>query len=157
MEQKKRPVFLTVLCILSYIGLGWGMFSSLINLIASQFLSSFSPFFHKLVEYTKRPSRFPGGGKVEEMFDFIQNIIDNAFTMNLAALFLSLLALFGVLMMWRLKMAGFYLYLGAKIFIVSIPIMFLGMNGIVVFLTAINGFIAGIFIILYALNIRHLE
>ena len=89
--------------------------------------------------------------------EFIQNVIDNAFTMNLAALFLSLLALFGVLMMWKLKKAGFYLYLGAKIFIVSIPIMFLGMNGIVVFITVINGLIAGIFIILYALNIKHLE
>ena len=42
--EKKRPTFLTVICILSFVGLGWGLINDLITITFGAVLSPFFSF-----------------------------------------------------------------------------------------------------------------
>jgi len=61
-------------------------------------------------------------------------------------------SLFGAIMMWKLKKTGFYLYVAANIIAAILPMVWLGSA------FAIMGFIwPVIFIVLYAINLKHLK
>ncbi|MBN1181466.1 MAG: hypothetical protein JXB49_04205 [Bacteroidales bacterium] len=156
MEQKRRPVLLTVLCIISYIGLGWSILNGLIGLLASNFTRSLTPLFKKISDYAANTPSSSAFKSIKDIGSFLGKVIEEAFNMQLATILLSIIALIGVLLMWQLKGTGFYLYLIAKFFIVCIPIIFLGMNSITGIIAIISGFFAMIFIILYATNLKYL-
>jgi hypothetical protein len=135
-EAKKRPTFLTVLCILTFIGSGLGVLSGLIMLIAAGMSDTLStiPFLGNAVEAASV------GGT----------------TYTIISLLLSITSLYGAISMWGLKKMGFYLYLIAQILMLIIPFIFLPT------LVAMAGFIVGIiftaaFIIMYAVNLKHLS
>jgi hypothetical protein len=121
MTTTTRPTFLTVLCILSYIGCGLSIISSLMQLATT-----------------------PLAG-----------------VLNLVA---SLICLFGVIQMWKLKKMGFYLYLVGEIAPLIITFATLGFAAMFSFAGGFMALIAGLmsifpilFIILYALNLKHLN
>ncbi|MDR0802585.1 hypothetical protein [Fluviicola sp.] len=89
----KRPTFLTVLCILTFIGSGLGVLGGILGLVGSSALASFAP---------------AAGGSV------IWAII------SLAG---SALCLFGAIQMWGLKKSGFTLYLLGSLIAVAVSII----------------------------------
>ena len=88
-----RPTFLTVLCILTFVGSGLGILSGLFGLLGLSFLSSMS-------------SSLEGG-----------------MLWALIALVSSVLCLFGAIQMWGLKKIGFSLYLVGSILAIITYIM----------------------------------
>lgn len=92
-QQKGRPTFLTVLCILTFVGSGLGLLGGLFGLLGLGFLSSLS-------------------ASVEG--DMLWAVI---------ALVSSALCLFGAIQMWGLKKIGFSLYLVGSVLAIVTYIM----------------------------------
>lgn len=91
--EKKRPTFLTVLCILTFIGSGLGVLGGILGLVGSSALASFAPS--------------AGGGII----------------WALLALIASALCLFGAIQMWGLKKMGFTLYLAGSAISIIVTII----------------------------------
>lgn len=92
-QQKGRPTFLTVLCILTFVGSGLGLLGGLFGLLGLGFLSSLS-------------------ASVEG--DMLWAVI---------ALVSSALCLFGAIQMWGLKKMGFSLYLVGSVLAIVVYVM----------------------------------
>ncbi|MBN2347433.1 MAG: hypothetical protein JXJ22_01265 [Bacteroidales bacterium] len=154
-EVEKRPAFLTVLCILSFIGLGYVILTNLLFLPLTPFFSHLIPDFKELIQ-----DNFYSGPFENFVYDAInvaEKAMEFAWAISLSKMLLAALALWGVILMWQLKKNGFYLYALAKIVIITLPIIFLGYNFIAAIGVISGGFFALIFIVLYALNLKSMK
>jgi len=120
MEQASgRPTLVTVLCILSFLGSGLSALFLLLIVIGGATLAS------------KLPEAFSG------MF-----AASGGMTFLIATLVLSVASLLGAIKMWGMKKLGFFLYAGANIVGIILPLAF-GM-GFSIFGAVITlGFIGG--------------
>ena len=138
-QQNKRPAFLTVLCILTFIGSGFAIISELIVLfLPSSFMEGMQVQFADIL----------GEEKAEEM------IASFALQCKLAPyqLILSILSLAGAILMFQLKRMGFYLYTLAQVLLVVLPGLIGGQWSIVG-----AAFWSVLFIVLYAVNWKSLK
>jgi hypothetical protein len=146
-QVKKRPEFLTVICILSFIGIGFAIMSSVYSIITLEFTIStlrsnpaVSMFGMDLVDYIPR---LETNGKIVYMITVLANFA----------------CMVGVIMMWKLKRIGFYLYSFFEIFPVILSTVLLGnLGGIFGQLGLVFAFIFPVaFIIMYAVNLKHMN
>ncbi|MCD6564567.1 MAG: hypothetical protein J7K53_01350 [Bacteroidales bacterium] len=132
-EQKPlevgRPTFLTVLCILTFIGSGLSALVLLIGLVAAGAASSVL-------------SSIPGMGDISGLGSGYFIVV----------LVLALASLYGAIMMWQLKKMGFYLYSVANVIALFIPIIMAAGKFSIFGLV-----ITALFITLYGLNLKYLK
>ncbi len=151
-----RGTFLTVICILTFIGSGWGLLgaisgymsadstgaitSGVIQNAQDQMSQQDTPAFFKDLFNSVADDLTPGKIRKSSLI----NIISNLFT------------LFGGVMMWKLKKQGFYLYVTGIVILIACPLMVMGkFLGI---LSAIgSGFFGVVFIIMYAVNLKEMN
>ena len=150
-EKPVRPTFLTVLCILTFIGSGWGLINNLFQLVM------FTP--ERLVAQIQQITNMAGAEAQPSWFSSIMSsslevlqttIMHGKAIYSLAAL-CAVISLIGAFMMYKLKRNGFYLYAIAQIGQYS------GWNNVVLISMAMSGFLALVFIILYGLNYSKLK
>jgi hypothetical protein len=156
---EERPTFLTVLCILSFVGLGLKILNSFSGMIFGLFTSRFEPIIRENISQNIHYSDIPVGIRsiIIDSLDIAYKAMERATPMSLVTLVLAVAALFGVIMMWKLRKEGFYLYTGSKIFILMVPLLFLGLNFITLVGVCCASFFAILFIILYAVNMKHMK
>ena len=128
-QEEGRPTFLTVLCILTFIGSGLSTLAYLILLVAAGAASGFL-------------SSIPGMGDIGGLGSGYFLII----------LVLALASLYGAIMMWKLKKMGFYLYSGANVIAFIVPLVMASAD-----FSYFGLIITVLFIILYGLNLKHLK
>ena len=92
-QTPARPTFLTVLCILTFVGSGFGVLGGIFALLGSSFLASFAP---------------GAGGSI---------------IWAVLSLIASGLCLFGAIQMWSLKKIGYFLYLGGSLIAIVVTII----------------------------------
>jgi len=102
----KRPVILTILCILTFIGSG----SSTVSFL--MIFSSYNEVLPLMEEFT---ASFPA----------LKPFITAPRSFFLAGFLLYLFSLIGASLMWRLNKAGFHFYTGAQIMIAFLPVFFI--------------------------------
>ncbi len=148
----KRPTFLTVLCILSFIGVAFALIGGIMNYFTYSALASTGDMF--------------GGLKTEagEDMNNAMNAMAGALGMDygkmaMVAMIQALLnipILIGVLIMWKQKKTGFWVY---SVFEIIQPILPLVMGlGLVGGIMATVGLIFSIlFVILYGVNLKHMK
>jgi len=107
----QRPTFLTVLCILTFIGSGLGVLFSLLGVLGVGATGSF------LSSYT--------GTTVSASSGMLKPIL---------ILLFSAASIYGALMMWNLKRIGFYIYVAAQILIVAFGFTWVGLFFSVLFI-----------------------
>lgn len=102
MNDDKRPTFLTVLCILTFIGSGFGILSGLISFTGLNDIE-------EAMNNARAQAADPVSQTILEEIDVagMQKIQTWA---NILGLLASVLCLAGALIMWRLKKFGFILY-----------------------------------------------
>ena len=157
--SKERPAFLTVLCIISYVGLGMKILNSISGAIFGLYASYFETFIRDFVNQNIVFNEIPENVRyfIIDSLRIFYKAMEHATSMSLLTLVLSVAALFGVIMMWQLKKAGFYLYTGSKVFTILVPVIFLGFNLFTVIAVTSAGSFALIFIVLYAVNLKHMN
>ncbi len=91
----QRPTFLTVLCILTFIGSG--LFGILLNLFAIFGIGALNSFM----------SSYGGTG------------VETSILNSVLILVFSAASIYGAILMWQLKKMGFYIYVAAQVLIVA--------------------------------------
>lgn len=138
----KRPVFLTVLCILTFIGVGLTILSQAASYIAFQSLTDAAGTLEEL-------------GSSPEI-EAAKNALRYVYVFLAVGIGGSLLCLLGAIMMWKLKRLGYYIYIAGQVIpvVISFALQAVAVN----VLTIISSvFLPVLFIVLYGVNFRHLK
>lgn len=164
----QRPTFLTVLCILSFIGCGLGIFSGISGYFSNKALANlgggmqdeWKAAMDEAMESAADEEGLGDAGRelAGALGDAMGGLTDfNAMAnSSLVVGLLTIVTLIGVVMMWKLKKTGFYVYTAGQIASVAAPFVMVGglAGGLMATLGAIFPII---FIILYALNLKHMH
>ena len=170
-EPAKRPSFLTWLCILSFIGSGWAIVSSVYTYTSvDKYANIFSGNAKLKTDTTtlkgdtinldsSETHRKNRGGLSEKVKVSFSRILekDNIRKLAIGNLIASLLTLAGAILMWNLKREGFYIYIFGVIVSLVIPFILFGNDLIAVGATSFNNFFGLVFIALYALNLKSMR
>ena len=160
MEQINRPTFLTILCILTFVGSGMGVFSAISNYTNAEMAAGVTEEAMDTVlddmedrAETEKEAALIGSflGSVTEGLT-----TENIRSMGIASGIASVLTLIGAVLMWGLNRKGFWLYLiGTSVAIIAPMIIYEGLLGIM----AGGGmaFIGVIFCVLYGINLKHMN
>lgn len=157
-EQKQRPTFLTVLCILSFIGLGLSILSNLWGLLFSKGMKAVSGmaeegFSEAMTEIESEAPEM--GGFMDSMFGGAMKAMEHYTLLTSVTLICSIIALVGVIMMWQLKKTGFYLFTGAKVIVILLPLILIG--GLVGGMSLFGAIFPIAFIVMYAVNLKAMK
>ena len=118
-KQMKRPTFLTVLCILTFIGSGWGILSELFSLITAGMMNQsvqmeqYSQAMDQLADSGVSSSFL--SGLLSSSQEVIQASMMYRTQIAVCGLILSVISLIGAVLMFRLKRIGFYFYTAAQV------------------------------------------
>ena len=157
-SQAVRSTFLTVLCVLTFIGSGWGIIGSVRSYAGADTISSVANGAmqnaeDKMDEQGKTPNF------VKQLFSSVAVGLtaDNIRKSAIFKLISCLLTLSGAIVMWNLKKAGFYLYIAGTALLAIAPILVMG-SGIAGLVQAgSSGFFGVVFIALYAVNLKDMK
>ena len=108
-EKPVRPTFLTVLCILTFIGSGWGLINNLFQ------LAMFTP--ERLVVQIQQITNMAGAEAqpswvssiMSSSLEVLQTTIMHGKAIYSLAALCAVISLIGAFMMYKLKRNGFYL------------------------------------------------
>ena len=152
----KRPVFLTVLCILTFVSCGITLLTSIYGIAVSS----------NTDELFKMAGSMPQSGN--KMFDGIANVAAEYSKWTTISYYLAfgncVLCFAGSLLMWKLRKPGFFIYTFGQIlpfislfglYTVVKDVPFLG---VVTILSGIFGALFSIaFVIMYGVNLKHMR
>ena len=136
-RKVKRPTLLSVLCILTFIGSGTNLFSSLLIFIFYPAFKTIAPEILKMFNITSG----------------LETILNVKPVFFLVSAIIYMVALFGAYNMWNLKKRGFHFYTIAQIMIIILLMFFLKLPGP----SIPDVIMSGIFITLYSINLKHMS
>ena len=150
---RKRPTFITVLAILSWVYVALGVLSALVN--------SFSSEEKKIEQIDQAIAVYEDTDEMplrDEFIELAEASKENLRITNLGNLIFLLIEGIAVFMMFNLKRNGFWLYTIAQIGMVSLAIMVMPWPNIISTLSiAFTLFLVLLFEILYAVNLKHMK
>ena len=150
---RKRPAFITVLAILSWIYVAIGVLGALVN--------SFSSEEKQMQQIDEAIAIYDNMDEMPFLDDSVAVLEasrDNLRITNLGNLIFLLIEGIAVFMMFNLKRNGFWLYTLAQIGLVSLLIMVMPWPNIISTLTVVFSlFLVLLFEILYAVNLKHMK
>ena len=155
-----RPAFITVLCILTFIGSGWGVISESIKYFtANSQAAVISKVKEKANSDLQRNNDSDEGSQLaKKMVNSLNTSPENIKKGALSNTAAAILCLAGAFLMRNLKKIGFYLYVaGILVGIISPFVIFGGSNLISIISSEVIGFIGLIFVILYGVNLRYMK
>ncbi len=155
-----RPTFLMVLCILTFLGSGYAIFSGITGYLTADATAGLTQAAMQDAQDQIASSDDAGSKMAEKMLSGIsdvlkpENLKKNAMFTAIAAIF----TLAGAILMFQLKKAGFWLYVVGTIISIVAPFVIFGAGNLfslgMAFITALIGIL---FVILYALNLKYLK
>lgn len=156
-EEPKRPTFLKVLCILSFISIGMSGIVSLFTTLGGPdseetVLENRAQLFESTAEM-----RATGMNDVADIFEQLQrmneSLNDHFYAVSLVSILVLIIGFVGVLFMWQGKRIGFHLYILYSLFSIGNLYLFVSPADIPTFAVIWNLLISGIFILMYSRNL----
>lgn len=139
-EPTKRPVFLSILCVLSFIGNGFMIILGFFGLMGTRNPEAIEEAIDEAIATSPM---------LEESLERTPGLIENLPSIFSIYLVAAVLCLFGAILMWRLKRAGFFVFAGGKVIKIA---------GVGLILSTINAwFFPLLMIVLYGLNLKHMK
>lgn len=155
-----RPAFLLVLCILTFIGSGWGFLDNLYGLFEEAHISSSIEMEYSSFEVNES-DQAQGAGL---MADYLKSVMSTLHAtdvhfqkIHVMNLVLNLISLLGAILMFQLRRFGFYLYTAAQLLLPFVIPYFAGFNFYVLTMMLVLGIFSVLFIILYAVNLKYMR
>lgn len=133
----KRPTFLTVLCILSFISGGLGSLSALITPIFSDIM----------IEFLKNSPNYD-----ETLMEETIMLLRAGWGYYLITFVFAMCSLVGVFFMWKLKKIGFHFYALSNLGLLFAPMLMFDMA-----ISWAGIFLTASFILLYAVNLKFMK
>lgn len=160
-----RNTFITVLCILTFIGSGWGIVSGLFNIYTASKMGDSIEEVSEGMEDAIDDIQ-DNDGLSDSQKDFFESIFtgisesvtpENVRNAALVSILSCLLTIAGALLMWNLNKKGFYLYVAGIVLIIAGTLFVFGGSLMGVFYALSAGFWGVVFIILYGVNLKHMN
>ncbi|MCY1634270.1 hypothetical protein [Marinifilum sp. D737] len=154
-NPKQRPGLLTALCILTFIGSGFGVLNNIMGMIMSPIKNFFDPDFFEMAleEVQEEPAR----KFIEQALEIGQRALENIFEISLTQFILYAASLTGAILMFQLKKAGFYIYTIAQVLLLFVPAIFVGFNLFINIGILFSSVFTILFIALYAINLKKMN
>lgn len=164
-QKPLRPTFLTVLCILTFIGSGWSIISNISGYlnadVSSSFVQETLDSTKKEVDQELKESDSKAGAELaDKMLSGVSEVMNpkNIKKNALYSLLASALTLIGAVLMFRLNKTGFWVYVAGTVVGVAAPMMIFGSSNLISLgILAFSGFIGILFVVLYSLNLKYME
>lgn len=158
----KRPTFLTVLCIITFVVSGYNLVMAIVGIFSNK---SFDPAqwqdisnqMGDAMSGTDASSQEMTARLMDALSHTMQAGIENAVTLGLTAIAASALSILGAYLMLRLKQIGYYTYVLAKVIGVLIPLIIFGVNMVTIMMYGFIALIGVLFIILYGINRKYMS
>jgi len=157
-KTKARTTFLTVICILTFIGSGWGIVDAVIDYVSADVVSA--------TVNTAMDAAQEQLDNEEDVPSFVSSLFGNL-TEGLSAenirklgvmeLVSNVLTLIGGIMMWNLRKNGFWCYVTGIAVLVIAPMMIFDKSIIGIVAAGATGFFGVVFIVLYGVNLKHMS
>jgi 1,4-dihydroxy-2-naphthoate octaprenyltransferase len=154
-----RPVFLTVLCILTFIGSGWAIVSGISSYLTAD---TTADIVQAAMEDAKDKIDDAGGGSskmAEKMISGASEMVrpENLKKSAMFSIIAAVCTLGGAIFMFMLKKAGYWLYILGTAISIAGPLYIFGGNLISMLSTVLIGIVGIVFVILYGLNLKYLR
>jgi hypothetical protein len=156
-QTKGLPVFLKVLCILTFVGAGLYALASLYNMVAFESSIKQLEMSNEILSSTDNPL-----GDMTGLIEATKKWGMLSYALGLTG---CILCLVGALMMWKLKKTGFYIYVVGQIipFIGSYLLMSANTGGnnfmgtVSTISIVMSVIFSAAFVVMYAFNLKHLK
>ena len=146
-EGPKRPQFLTVLCVLTYIGVGVGILLSLLGWWG----------MNKMSEIMANPEMLDQMPDMDlDKMEKMMVLMKYANVILISGITGSIICLVGALQMWQQKKIGFFIYVAGEIGPVIVSAVCLGSESVSGW-NVIGVIFPATFLVLYGLNFKHLS
>jgi hypothetical protein len=150
-----RPTFLVILCILTFIGSSYSIYSGTKEYFTADVTA-------RMVSEAGEKASDQIADKPQP--DFVKNMLNALSSMSadmlrksaIISLISALLTLTGAILMWTLRKNGFYLYVGGWLVSIIGTVVLFGGSLIGIAAGGLSAFVAIIFIILYGVNLKYL-
>lgn len=159
----QRPVFLKVLCLLTFIGSGYGIINSAVTYFKANDISNIViEAKTKMYEDLNKKKK----AKDPESVNIISKVMNNVSVIStpenlrktaIGNIITSILCLLGAFLMWNLRRMGFYIYTLGTIISIVIPFYLFGNNFLTTISAGFASFIGILFVIFYAMNIKSMK
>ena len=160
-SPKKRPDFLTVICILTFIGSGFGIINNVTNYLNADVLTEMGK---QAIDQNREKvdSESSGEGKklADQMMSGASAMMDKKKLKQnyLLTVLSNIMTLAGALLMFRLRKSGYWLYVAGIVVLVATPVVIFGTGNLLsMSITMLFAAIGILFIILYSLQLKHLH
>ena len=151
-----RSQFLTILCVFSFLSCGWGIVESSIALRSPDRVAE-TPFTgHKPAGEAadrRNPRTFyeDSGANSDNPTPEDPYVVQR---LSFSQLLYSIITLAGVVLMFRLRRVGFYIYVAGTLLGLALPLYFVGLAG---FGTSFGVFFSVIFAVMYGFCLREMK
>lgn len=160
-EREPRPSFLTVLCVLSFIFIGFSLLFGLIGI--SQGPQSEEQMIDQKIELAKAADEMRTldmesfAVMMEKISRMSVSINANFYSSSILSLIIMGLGLFGVIKMWKGFKLGFHLYIGYSLLTIVQVYFFVSPTDIPTFVVVWNLLISALFVLMYSRNLKWLS
>lgn len=160
-QEEKRPTFLTVLCILTFINIGINMLTLLFQLAVGP--SSEEEMLAERVELTKATSQLEDAGMdgfagmMDQLMAMTAEIQESFYLAMLVSLVTYLIGLFGALKMWQGQKIGFHMYIIYSLLAVGGVYLYISPQNIPSISIIFGLILSGIFVFMYSRNLSWLK
>lgn len=155
-----RPTFLTVLCVLTFIGSAWSIYGAITNYTSPEMAVGMTK---DLID--EQQDKIEEELDSDEGADFVSKImgsfndgttVENVKNTAIANGISAILTLLGAILMWGLNKKGFWLYVvGTVIAIVAPLFIYEGVVGAAA--SGVAAFIGILFCVLYGINLKYMN
>lgn len=155
-----RPVFLTVLCVLTFLFSGFSLITSVNQYIKADAKAAEARIAMEKAksDIQQNPNKSEPGVKFAEKMINSMSILANPGNIKnsaVSSLLTSIFCLIGAFLMWQLNKKGFYLYVVGTLIGIVAPFMIYGATNLLAIGSSVFiAFFGIIFVILYAVNLK---
>lgn len=156
--KEPMPVFLKVLCILSYIGVGLTIIPNLVRLLMGPYseeeMLQQKVIMTELIEKMEDMGSDFGVTTYRKMIVMTENLNTHFYASTGLIIVGALIGLYGVIQMWQRKKIGFHFYIVYSILAIAQVYFFVSPVYVPTFILIWNVFISGLFVFMYSRNLK---
>ncbi len=154
----KPPGFLMVLIVLTTINVVYNIYTALKELfVAAESTASVEAQVYSSIEESGADISELPAWIMEGLVDFIEKFSNNAIMIRVTDIVYYLLLGVAAFLMFRLKLAGFYVYVIVNVIGVLLTPVLFGFNFVGIAVAIVYAIVATVFIALYSANRKHLN